>query len=780
MQCTYHPQNSITVICIAPHICQRKLCAECQYDHNVDLKKIIPINIFRQLMIKKFQDCKIGGTLEFQDMKNSSKQRLSNSENEFKSLLGHLTEQIKQTQEMLEKQEESYLDLIYQNENFVESSITVLQQLVQILNGSILDEWNDKKKSYVSKMKLALDQFDVQVQICFEKLKEEMKIIQQIIQMDNDEKFKWQEGIQEYKCRQWDYYGQKFINTKFLIKFTKEKEIQYIRDGSILRSQNIKNIYVKPEVLSNLEQIQYLRWFGKYNYNNQNVGKWIATWRGEGLRDVGGQYSDDGKKKGLWKELIPDYWNKTYSQGSGVYMDGKRRQTWKYIYKDQELCGGEYNENGEKNGNWKEFWQGFWEKSFVINKGEYRNGKKIGKWEMLYKPEDDNQYKKIGGGQYDLEGSEIKTGEWNELREGFWDKSQVIYSGVYDNGKKVGKWEIFYKQQKIGGGEYDKGNGIQIGEWIELSEGFWDRSQVTYSGNYQNGKKAGRWNIQNQTKQIGGGSYHEAGSGIKVGQWTEIREGFWDRSQVTDKGEYKEGKKIGQWDTYYENKQIAGGKYDEQGNQHKVGQWVDLSDGFYEDQQVTYCGEYKNNKKVGKWETSYQNKKIGGGQYDLEGEGFKIGQWIDLNDAFQYYSQVSYNGEYQNGKKTGRWDINYQGTKIGGGSYDEKGDGTQVGQWIELDDGFWEKSQITYVGMYKNGRKISKWEILHKGTKIGGGYYDGDNGLKLGKWTELKDGFYYMSQIAYIGEYESGKKFGTWVEMDLTRNQKLNEYKFYR
>ncbi|CAD8177310.1 unnamed protein product [Paramecium octaurelia] len=776
MYCTYHPQNQIQQICLAPHICQRKLCGDCQYEHNVDQKLTVPISKFRQLVTEKFKQCNFGGKHDLKDMKDSLKQRQFKSEIEFKKIL----EQIRLSYEILEKQEESYMDLINENENFAESSTTSLQFLVQILNGSILDEWKDKKQSYLSKIQEALDQFDAQMQAYCEKLKGEIKVIQQIVQIEKDEIFKWKEAVQECKCRQWDYYGQKFINTKFLIKFTKEKEIQYIRDGSIIKIQRVKNISMQPEVLQNLEQIQYLRWFGNYDQNHQKVGKWIATWRGEGLKDVGGQYSNDGKKKGLWKELLADFWSKTNAYEFGEYIDGQRRQTWKYIYKDQELCGGEYNDHGQKNGIWKEFWEGFWEKSFVINKGEYKNGKKIGKWEILYKPEDDNQYKKIGGGQYDLEGSEIKIGEWNELREGFWDKSQVTYCGEYENGKKIGKWETFYKQQNIGGGEYDKGNEIQIGQWIELSEGFWDKSQVTYCGSYQNGKKVGRWLTKYQNKEIGGGSYQEGGSGIKVGQWTEIRPGFWERSQVTDHGEYKVGNKIGQWDTLYENKKIAGGKYDEKENEYKIGQWVDLSDGFFEDQQVTYSGEYKNNKKVGAWQTFFQNKKIGGGQYDLQGEGFKVGQWIDLNDAFQYYSQVTYNGEYQNGKKIGRWDINYQGTKIGGGSYDEKGDGTQIGQWIELDDGFWEKSQITYVGQYKNGKKISKWEILHKGSKIGGGYYDGDNGLKLGKWIELRDGFYYMSQIAYIGEYESGKKFGTWVEMDLTRNQKLNECKYYR
>lgn len=38
----------------------------------------------------------------------------------------------------------------------------------------------------------------------------------------------------------------------------------------------------------------------------------------------------------------------------------------------------------------------------------------------------------------------MKIGKWFELSDGFMDTSQVIYNGVYKNGEKVGRWDILW------------------------------------------------------------------------------------------------------------------------------------------------------------------------------------------------------------------------------------------------------------------------------------------------------------------------------------------------
>ncbi|CAD8096279.1 unnamed protein product [Paramecium primaurelia] len=123
----------------------------------------------------------------------------------------------------------------------------------------------------------------------------------------------------------------------------------------------------------------------------------------------------------------------------------------------------------------------------------------------------------------------------------------------------------------------------------------------------------------------------------------------------------------------------------------------------------------------------------GGGFYDDQGY-FKKGKWIELSDKFDYYSQVTYKGQYKNNKKIGSWvilwnwkDINQQ---IGNGLYDDQVEGDssiKVGIWIEQSDEFDRWSQIVNKGEYKNGRKIGKWVEINIKQNIICGELNYDN-----------------------------------------------------
>lgn len=45
----------------------------------------------------------------------------------------------------------------------------------------------------------------------------------------------------------------------------------------------------------------------------------------------------------------------------------------------------------------------------------------------------------------------------------------------------------------------------------------------------------------------------------------------------------------------------------------------------------------------------------GGGTYNDNGE--KIGKWIDLSDEYEFSSEITYKGQYKEGKKIGKWGI---------------------------------------------------------------------------------------------------------------------------
>ncbi|CAD8130237.1 unnamed protein product [Paramecium sonneborni] len=75
--------------------------------------------------------------------------------------------------------------------------------------------------------------------------------------------------------------------------------------------------------------------------------------------------------------------------------------------------------------------------------------------------------------------------------------------------------------------------------------------------------------------------------------------------------------------------------------------------------QLVEIGEYFNGQRIGKWKCFQNDKQIAGGFYD--DEGIKKGKWIELWKFFNSLSLMIQNGEYNmNGLKIGRWDIIYK------------------------------------------------------------------------------------------------------------------------
>ncbi|CAD8116046.1 unnamed protein product [Paramecium sonneborni] len=421
-----------------------------------------------------------------------------------------------------------------------------------------------------------------------------------------------------------------------------------------------------------------------------------------------------------------------------------------------------------------------------------KNNKKLKKWRAFWKGE---IIPEVGGYQE----NEIKQGLWKELFQQYSNQAKVYEIGEYQMDNRCGRWIHIQEEKKIAGGYYDE-KGQKQGKWFDMSVDFNINSQVIYNGQYNAGKKVGLWDtyfdckgknqiIKDNWKTGSGGGVYQKESSIKIGIWIELRDGFYENSQIIYKGEYsKNGQKIGRWDTLYRKNEdyeiIGGGQYDENCS-IKTGKWIEISDNFEYYSQVSSQGEYKNGEKIGRWDIFYkisdEFKLIGGGQYDEEGS-IKFGRWNELSDIFHLDSQVIYQGEYnKNGNKIGRWDILFRGKEefelIGGGQYDE-GSSIKIGEWIELNDSFSISSQVIYKGWYnKNGKKVGRWDILfrrcNKYEQIGGGYYDEENYMKIGHWIELYNKFQNEWEITYTGEYnKNGKKVGKWLEIDIERNKK--------
>ncbi|CAD8156367.1 unnamed protein product [Paramecium pentaurelia] len=602
-----------------------------------------------------------------------------------------------------------------------------------------------------------------------------------------------------------------------------QNQIVYLFEGRTLRSLSRQN---QPDyndkIFYNLEQIMKLEWKGEQGTNNKKFGKWKAFWNQRRLQNVEGYY-ENGSKIGLWNELFKNYFSQAKVFETGQYQNNYRVGKWKYIYKKAEIGGGKYSNemHNMKIGQWIELDDEFRNQKQVIYNGEYNCGNKVGSWDICFRQDEINKFTIIGGGQYDEKGNGLKNGLWIDLDEEFNCIKQVIMTGNYENGKKTGRWNIKYRLEinqsfsKIGGGQYNQ-EGIKIGRWIDLDEGFYFEKQVTYNGEYQNGikvpdyndkifynleqimklewkgeqgtnnKKFGKWKaFWNQRRLQNVEGYYENGS--KIGLWNELFKNYFSQAKVFETGQYQNNYRVGKWKYIYKKAEIGGGKYSNEMHNMKIGQWIELDDEFRNQKQVIYNGEYNCGNKVGSWDICFRQDEInkftiiGGGQYDEKGNGLKNGLWIDLDEEFNCIKQVIMTGNYENGKKTGRWNIKYRleinqsFSKIGGGQYNQEG--IKIGRWIDLDEGFYFEKQVTYNGEYQNGIKVGSWVINFRKDQndefkqIGGGEYN-QEGIKIGQWVDLDNRFNIEKQVIYKGNYQNGVKVGPWV-INFRKDQKV-------
>ncbi|CAD8128548.1 unnamed protein product [Paramecium sonneborni] len=518
----------------------------------------------------------------------------------------------------------------------------------------------------------------------------------------------------------------------------------------------------------------------------------------EGQAIYKGEYKN-GKKAGRWDI----YWRCIRTEWKNHYKYSNNTEE-----KFQQIGGGNYEEGESKNDleNYKNgFWVDFCDLSsfgnYITYCGEYKNGKRFGNWDIILRNYFDKKVK-IGGGQYyNQEGKyNLKNGKWIELDDGCsWN--QVIYSGEYEFGKKIGYWEIFQidlgKKEKIGGGCYinegqnDGQQNQKHGNWIEVKEDFHHQYcifEITlilvlinqlFRVNTQMAKKL-VWQLYDKKEKMGGGLYNNQRGyqGQKIGLWIEPSN---ENNQIYYKGEYENSKKVDKWDTLqngaiinmnlYKDNQLLNNYLFDILNR-KIGKWIECEGCIY------FYGSYKKGKRVGQWQIYSKClekfEKIGGGIYDeQEGEeNCKNGKWIELISGYNDSNQITYSGEYMNGKKVGRWDIFRKFQQIG--SLNENNQ--KVGLWIEeIKKPAPQNTQITtliYKGQYKNDQKVGRWDIFWKYDgnieKIGGGQYglsSGNGEEKIGKWIELSDLFHKNDQVIYVGEYKNGKKIGIWDEM---------------
>ncbi|CAD8119819.1 unnamed protein product [Paramecium sonneborni] len=190
---------------------------------------------------------------------------------------------------------------------------------------------------------------------------------------------------------------------------------------------------------------------------------------------------------------------------------------------------------------------------------------------------------------------------------------------------------------------------------------------LQWIGQYsKNNQKTGKWQAtwKCEILETVGGLYSEEGK--KNGFWKELFKNYQTFCEVYEIGEYVNDEKIGNWKYIFAGKAIGGGIYQ---NGKKNGNWTELSDNFNNLSQVTNCGEYKLDTKIGRWEIYSRKDRYsylllfyiflfrGEGEYNKD--GLKNGKWVELSEDFSQdifqSNEVIYEGNYINDKKNGLW-----------------------------------------------------------------------------------------------------------------------------
>ncbi|CAD8123713.1 unnamed protein product [Paramecium sonneborni] len=473
--CQQHGNKTITHICTYNHKCQKLMCPLCQFEHQkiYPPDEIIPLDLYIQQLkrnsknIEKNQqdilslekiirmglDEILQKTLKFCDSSNIK--------------LNFLFGEIK-------LKDNNYKEL-FERHPF-ETSLRDLHKISNICYNKLQDKWHKQKQSIIS---IIMKKFDL-IYLYFNKLiailETQMNKWDEEIsnKIDNDFQFEYESiqipvvyGIkhgQTYykKDGVQDLYGSIQLNqfegiqnqqglilsqkrlklTPFKIKILNDEgQVWYIKDGEILKIENVLNTNEIHEINRNLEQVKHMRWEGKFGLKFQKISQWNAFWQGKKL-DVGGLYDEEGFKTGQWVVQSEIYQNQCQVSQIGNYIQGRKQGKWQILHKGEIIGNGEYNQQNIKVGAWVELHKNFNNKNQVFDIGQYINGRKSGVWETYFKDEIQFKQKKIGGGNYDQQNG-LKIGQWIENYSTFQDSCKFIYKGNYINGKKEGKWDIY-------------------------------------------------------------------------------------------------------------------------------------------------------------------------------------------------------------------------------------------------------------------------------------------------------------------------------------------------
>ncbi|CAD8116416.1 unnamed protein product [Paramecium primaurelia] len=252
-------------------------------------------------------------------------------------------------------------------------------------------------------------------------------------------------------------------------------------------------------------------------------------------------------------------------------------------------------------------------------------------------------------------------------------------------------------------------------------------TNVFFRGYKIGGVRIGKWDYIMNGESMFGGDYNC--SGQKVGIWIEPDKNY-EKNLITFSGEYREDIKVGIWNTLLKEQIIeGGGQYNEKGQ--KQGMWIEVQNNTTSDFLLLYQGNYKEGRRVNNWKWTLDNETIGQGQYNDNGQKDKF--WTEVDENYSKFQKFKFQGSYKNGMRIEKWLILHNEFITGGGvySYEFKKNGI----WVEPIENYTEYCPVFQKGTYTQDIKVGEWSVLLHNSTIGGGKYD-KSGLKQGDWID--------------------------------------------
>ncbi|CAK83123.1 unnamed protein product, partial (macronuclear) [Paramecium tetraurelia] len=270
MNCTHHIQNQVSIICLAPHKCpcQRRLCVECQYEHEVEKQHTVPIKIFQEMMMKKFYKSYPQQTSELIIQRKNFKEMLSSTQNKLRQIWVGLEDSINQMYEMIEMEDKFYVNFITNNVNPTELSNTELEKLVSIILGKTQEDRNDQKKSYLMQLEM-IKKYWKETQTFCDNFNTELKGIMQFIKKKVNNPWENLKEIKSVYNRKEDLY-QVLTQSKNIDGAYLNEVIEMLRNEEITNCLKFfsdkTQLKFIASMIQNISEID----FSKKNYSTEN------------------------------------------------------------------------------------------------------------------------------------------------------------------------------------------------------------------------------------------------------------------------------------------------------------------------------------------------------------------------------------------------------------------------------------------------------------------------------------------------------------------------------